>query len=152
MIGTSAVIGTVWLLFSLFVSTTSKVPIADFWSTMTTYWSHAAFLANWIVYILVSGVELVAWIMALNGSPNFLAFWGGLVGYWGSIVLYAAPWIFAFINIAVTENWTTSDSTTMFILIPSMILNIAIGLIHFLFAERMVNWAAELAANAARQC
>jgi hypothetical protein len=50
---------------------------------------------TFIFYALVSFVELIAWAFYMAGSPGFARFYFSTIGYWGCIVTYAVPWIFA---------------------------------------------------------
>jgi len=73
-------------------------------------------------------------------EPQFLVFWASIFGYWGSLVLYAVPWIFAVFEIAINMKGKVTDapgSYTLFVLIVYLSLWILNGLLHLIFVPRL---------------
>jgi len=67
----------------------------------TDGWVAASLFTGWLFYLLVSVTELVAWIVYEFGSLGFAEYYFSTVGYWGSIILYAFPWLLAAIHIGI---------------------------------------------------
>ena len=57
---------------------------------------------TFLFYLIVSFVEFIAWIIYMAGLPDFARFWFSTVGYWGSIIFYAIPWIFAAVQASIS--------------------------------------------------
>jgi len=163
LIGLQAIWGTViWLLtMFLYLKTNSSdadldpsLPFAWFWknlSSSTVGWAAAMYASFFFAYLIVSVIELVSWILFKMGNPGFALLWTPLVGYWGSIILYAFPVISAFLHIVlkVGSGGLGGTSTSAFYtndLILGLIIGgiswIAHALIHILFTARYVAHAA----------
>lgn len=75
------------------------MPIGWFWSKLghETYgWTALSYFATFIIYGVVSLVELIAyaaWLLFDNYS--FASFWFLRIGYWGTILGFFIPWVFA---------------------------------------------------------
>lgn len=90
-------------------------------------------MLTFFLYAIVSLVETIAWAMVSAGNVEFAAFYFSTVGYWGSIVGYALPWIFALLQIILTMNGATGafpGTWTLVLFIVGLILWLAIGHIH----------------------
>ena len=163
LIGIQAMIGTaVWLLtWFLYIKTNStdpdldpSLPFAWFWSNLnssTAGWMAAMYMSYFFAYLIVSVVELVAWILFKMGNPGFALLWVPLVGFWGTIILYALPPIFALLHIILKTTAGGLDGTsTAAYYTNDLILGLIIGgilwvvhaLIHILFTGRFVAHAA----------
>ena len=163
LIGIQAIWGTVvWLLtMFLYLKTNSTDPDLDpslpftwFWKNLdssTVGFAAAMYLSFFFGYLIVSVVELVAWILFKMGNPGFALLWVPLVGFWGSLVLYAFPVVFALLHIVVdVGKGGLGGTSTLPFYTTDLILGcivggiswIAAGLIHVLFTGRFVAHAA----------
>jgi len=120
MLGINSIFGTVWWIVSWFIfvkntsgdtglKTIAKVevlPIGFFWERFATendaysYMSLSMF-ANFWVFLLVSFAEMLGWIAYIMGEPSFFGWYVNVIGFWGSIVLYMLPPIFAISHIGL---------------------------------------------------
>ena len=86
---------------------TESEPIAWFWYNLTNPnygWTAAAYLASFLLYAIVSIVEVIGWAMTLLKDPSgscFFRWWAETNGYW--IMLYAGmlPWLFSLLQISL---------------------------------------------------
>jgi len=95
---------------------------------------------------------MVGWSLYMADMPTFFVFWASVFGYWGSLVLYAIPWIFAALEIAITLKGKVTDapgSYVLFILIVYMSLWILNGIIHLIYVPRMHAHVLAIEANEA---
>jgi len=159
LLGIQAIIGTVWWLLTMFlyignntsdtltVSGTASIPFLWMFSNLGTAASMMqalSLLLTFVFYMVVSVVELVAWIVFMTGDGAFAKLWMGLIGYWGSLIAYVVPPVFAMLhallaspNLAgvATANGFTHD---LFLMIAGFTLWIAHGLLHILFVPRFI--------------
>jgi len=83
----------------------ATVPIAWFWSNMSTAQYNmlaVSLFFSWLSYLVVSVVELVAWILYMCDIMWFARFYFSTVGYWGSLVAYFIPVLLLILYIAIT--------------------------------------------------
>ena len=60
----------------------------------------ASMMLTFFLYFGVSVMELIAFFVYLEGTNRaFARFYFSTIGYWGSIIGYALPWIFALVHI-----------------------------------------------------
>ena len=67
-------------------------------------------------------------------------FWASIPGYWGSLVLYAMPWIFTVLQITISLKGKITDSPgsyTLFLLIVYLSLWFLNSLLHIVYVPRM---------------
>ena len=159
LIGIQAIWGTlVWLVtLFLYIKTNSTdpdldpaLPFAWFWSNLgssTAGWMAAMYMSFFFAYLAVSVVELVAWILFKMGNPGLALLWVPLVGFWGSLILYAFPFVFALLHIILKTTGGGLDGTsTAAYYTNDLILGLIIGgvswithgLLHVLFTARFV--------------
>lgn len=72
---------------------------------------------------------------------GFARFYFSTIGYWGSLVLYAAPWVFAIVQLASTMRGITSSFPgiwTMLLFIFGAIMWIFIGQFHIFFVPPFI--------------
>lgn len=161
LLGIQACLGTAWwLLISLFYfnntstdpdlttigGSTVAIPILWWWERMAESGGAYVYLAfclmwNFVVYGVVSVVEMVAWIMYLMGDMKFARFYFSTIGYWGSIVTYAFPWVFAVCQLASTMRGITFSFPgvwTLALFIIGSILWIVCGQLHIFFVPAFV--------------
>lgn len=113
-LGIQATIGTCWWVatFMFYVKNSTSdadltglnggtiFPIGWFWERIAepngiyNYFA-LGLMFNFVFYLLVSVVEFVAWMFYLSNTDIFFAaWWFSTIGYYGSIVGLALPWIF----------------------------------------------------------
>ena len=131
------------------------IPITWFWSNLnnsTRGFVAASYFTTFLFYLLVSVTEMVAWFVYLEGDGMFAALYMGLVGYWGSIVLYILPWLFALFHFTapVTNGGIAgamgnlSTGTDLFMLIGGFCFWIIHMALHIMFVPRFVNHVAAI--------
>jgi len=118
--GLQAMLGTVWWLFNNFfylknktsdanlrsLSGTDTIPVGWFWERMVEYggtktWVAASVFLGWVLYLVISVTELVAWIFYEFGSLGFAEFYFSTIGYWGSIIFLPLTWLAACIHLGI---------------------------------------------------
>jgi len=93
-------------------------------------------LISWCTYLIVSVVELVAWVFYIFGEYSFARFWFSTIGYWGSIVAYFVGPLFAVIYFGATLGGNTNafpGAWTLWLFIGGFALWIVHGLLHIFF-------------------
>ena len=143
MIGVSSILGSTWWILSLFSWHDATIlPILKLWPSVLTNWSSAAYLATWIVQLLVSVVELACWMIAirLEGDPGPLLMYSH-IAYYGSLTLFPIPLLLAIVHIITIDNWTVfTDFPTTIMILASSFEWLFTGLIHLIFVPRLVKW------------
>lgn len=159
ILGASSVFTVLWWFVLMFVyvknhsgdvdlqnvAGSNTYPIAWFWERLTEVSGLYAYLAMslftaFFVQLLVSAVELIAWVFYLTGGKQFFVMWSSIIGYWGSLVLYAVPWIFNALHIGVTLKGKVTDapgSYSLFLLIVFLGLWLLNGLLHIVYVPRL---------------
>jgi hypothetical protein len=156
LLGIQAMVGTAWWLLTMFLyigtntsDTLSSVPFIWMFSNLgsTTLGLQAlSMLLNFVFYMVVSVVELVAWIVFMTGDGEFAKLWIGVIGYWGSLIAYVIPPVIALLHALLdsgsgglggtaTSNGFVHD---LFLLIGGAVVWIAAGLLHILFVPRFL--------------
>lgn len=157
LLGIQAIVGTVWWLLTMFlyigsnasdklqVASADSIPLIWMWSaigTTATMWQALSHLATLIFYLVVSVIELVAWIVwTVAADGEFATLWIGTIGYWGSLIAYVLPPVFALLHLIMATGSgglggvTTADGGThdLFLMIAGFTLWIVHGLLHILF-------------------
>lgn len=160
ILGLNAVVGSMWWIITMFfyvknedsdadlitIDGTQTIPIGWWWERMGDvigdyrYLSLSLFL-NWIFYFVVSVMEMIAWAFYLVGDMQLAALWFGTVGYWGTLIAYVIPPLFAIIHIADKlkgETGAWPGSYCLFLIIPEIIMWIAGGVLHVFFAPAFI--------------
>ena len=105
-------------------------------------WYFASYFANWIIFLLVSFVEVISYSVAWETSdPGFMAFWSDKVGYFGSVVGMAVPWAFLVAYMYEFKDWSNMDGMIFFRVVGDGIVHIVNGTLHYLFLPRLLAWA-----------
>jgi hypothetical protein len=159
LLGIQAIIGTVWWLLTMFlyigttsadtltVSGTASIPFLWMFSnlgTAATMLQALSLLMTFVFYMVVSVVELVAWIVSMGGDYAFAKLWMGLIGYWGSLIAYVVPPVFAMLHALLASPNLAGSATAagfthdLFLMIAGFTLWIAHGLLHILFVPRFI--------------
>ena len=125
------------------------MPIAFFWERLTegqgqfVYLAWSLFFTFW-GYLILSVIEFVAWIIYLVGGYEFFTFWSALIGYYGSIVLYAMPVIFVTLHISITlESRVTASpgSYCLFLLIGGVIFWMLNVILHVTYTPQLIAYS-----------
>ena len=85
---------------------------------------------------------MISWLFYLTGSYTFAKLWFSTVGYWGSIIAYAFPWILAICQIAQTNKGTTDwfpGVWTLTLYVVGLILWIVHAFAHILLVPSFVD-------------
>jgi len=159
ILGLNAMFGTLWWILGWFVYIKNRAyddnlkskagaetsPVGFFWERITdtegiyVYMSLSLFFGFW-VYIIISVVELVAWIFYLGGSTTFFTWWVTFIGYYGSIVLLMLPWMMDALHIALTLKGKVTASPGAYVVfrfLGNMLLWISHSLIHVAYTPRL---------------
>ena len=118
ILGIQSIVGTIWWLFIMLVTIKNEtgdanlkllsgeevVPISWIWERMGEQGGIYNYLAfslcfTFLLYFIVSVVEMVAWVLYVVGEKDLMRLYFSTVGYWGSIVGYAVPWILAIVHL-----------------------------------------------------
>jgi hypothetical protein len=118
------------------------LPIGWFWSNMsstTVGWTAAMYFTTFWAYLIVSVVEFVGWILYMVNEDVLITIWSPWVGYYGSLVLYALPWIWAACQMGqLADPYRESYSNAILHMIMHMVGWIFIGVVHILFNDNMM--------------
>jgi len=154
LFGIQAIIGTIWWLFNNFfylknvssdanlrsIAGSDTVPVAWFWERMTEQggtdgWVAGSLFAGWLFYLIVSVVELVAWIVYEFGSLGFAEYYFSTVGYWGSILLLPFAWIAACVHLGVYGTTAFPSAWAVFLLVVNVAMWLMMGLLHIFYID-----------------
>ena len=160
ILGITAAVSTAWWICSWFVfikntpndyilrnkSNQYTMPISFFWEriaeTNGTYiYLAGSLMFTFFSYLIVSVIELIAWILYCNDSPDFFAFYASIIGYYGVVVLYSIPVMFAIMHIAITLKGTitaTPGAYCIFLISIGTVFWILNVFVHVYFSDRLV--------------
>ena len=119
LLGVQAGVGTIWWIFVMFVQIKNvasdqqisllaggyTIPVIWWWerigeSNGVYNMLAASMMLTFFLYFGVSVMELIAFFVYLEGTNRaFARTYFSTIGYWGSIIGYALPWIFALVHI-----------------------------------------------------
>lgn len=122
------------------------MPISFFWERIAETNGTYIYLAGSLMFtffgfLIVSVIELVAWIIYMTGSPGFFAWYASIIGYYGAIVLYSIPVLFAIMHIAITLKGTitaTPGAYCIFLIAVGTTMWLLNVFVHVYFTERLV--------------
>jgi len=157
-------VGTVWWFLLLIVyvkngtdlanSTGQAVPpISWMWTGIyrgTGGWTAAAYLTSFVVGLVVSVAEFVAWIFYLTGEGEWFSWYTNSVGYYGSIIPQMFPilWAILQLGLPVSQGGLAGDNTAefgynaVFIIGVGLAVWIQAALLHVTFAPRLACYVA----------
>ena len=81
---------------------------------------------------------MISWFLYLSGDPIFMLIWSSTVNFWGALVIYVLPWMFAILDIALA---TTPSTASWFMFAGSILVWLAIGIVNILFTDRFIGHA-----------
>lgn len=78
------------------------VAIGWWWERIAEFSGKSRYLGlslmlTFVLYAAVSATEFVSWVMYMFGHTWFARWYFRNVGYWGSVIFYGLPPVFAFI-------------------------------------------------------
>ena len=123
---------------------TAVVPVGWWWERLGTsdqsndnYVLFAlSLMFTFFAYLIVSVVELVAWIFYMTGDLTFARMYFTTVGYWGSIVGYALPCIFIILHIGIEQPKSADivfpQAWSCYILAFSLLWWLGFGYLHMI--------------------
>ena len=157
LFGIQAIVGTVWWVLVMFISLNNDAPdgllttIAGLQTLPVGWWWErigeikgrantlaASLLLTWLLYLIISVVELISWIMYLAGNAGLARFYFSTVGYWGSLIGYAGPWIVAIIQLVLVPQNAFPSVWATFHLIVSFVMWVGTGLVHIFFIDAFI--------------
>lgn len=109
IIGIFSAIDTFWWVFVwlIYIPTNATdpyiIPISWWWSNLASPSVNlmaGSYLAQFICY-LISLIEFVAWLLYLSNNIDLFMLWVPLLGYWGSLIFYALPPLFALLHLVL---------------------------------------------------
>lgn len=159
ILGINACFGTLWWILSWFIyiknspndsklknkASAEVVPIGFFWERIDerggsyTYLS-LSMLFTFLGYLIVSVLEMVAWILYIVDMPAWFGWYVNIIGYYGAINLYLIPPIFSILHIALTlegKITQTPGSYCVFLTIIGVTMWLLNSFLHIFFAERL---------------
>lgn len=155
--GGQAIVCSLWwiLIMFVYVKNTSAdtdlytignvrtVPIGWWWERIAEYQGKSIYLGlslmfSWLFLGAVSVVELVAWIMYMYDNMWFARWYFRTIGYWGTILFFGIPTVFAFVQAGLQSTNVFPGSWTLFQLISSFIIWITTMLIHIYFIDDFI--------------
>jgi len=101
---------------------------------MFTTWSSWAYFTNWLGY-LISFVEMIAFALYLIGFPYLMTIWSPTANFWGSQTVYVLPWMFALLDLAISE---TKSTASWFMFGMSVTVYLIIAIVNVIFTSRFV--------------
>jgi len=124
-------------------------PLGWFWANLsspTNGWMAASYMTTFFTYLIISFGELLAWMFYAVDYPMFAVFWFSTVGYWGGLILYPLPWIFALLHMVLpTASGGLNSVTTaahysndLFLMITGIVLWVGVSLAHIFFVPQFV--------------
>lgn len=136
------------------------MPLLFFWGRITETNGEYIYLAGSLLftffgYLLVSLIELIAWIFYMLGEPGFFAFFASIVGYYGSLVLYVIPVMFAIMHIAITLKGTitaTPGAYLVYLITGGTLFWLINVFVHVYFTERLQVEAVRLSFKVKKDC
>jgi hypothetical protein len=108
LLGINSVAGTsIWLAMMFVMIDNSHYAEPIWWmyerlSSSKTGWSAASYLAFFWAYGVVSVMELILWFVSKTAHYDLAIIWFSTVGYWGSMLLYALPPLFATLHLVLS--------------------------------------------------
>lgn len=158
ILGTQAIIGTIWWLVSMFVyfknfnadpdiqtltGSTSTVPIAWWWERVAEVnggyrWHAAALMVTFVAYGVVSFMEMIAWFAYVDSKYTFARFWFSTGGFWMSIFLYPVPVVLELVHLTLHGSVAFPGSWAIFHMIMGFGLWLFSGLTHIIYIDAFV--------------
>jgi len=83
---------------------------------------------------------MIAWILYLNGEFQFFSVWTNIIGTYGSLVLYAMPWVFLAMQVGITQKGKVQaapGSYVLFLFVVYFALWVLNSTIHLVYVPRM---------------
>ena len=96
---------------------------------------------------------MIAWIFYLVGEFQFFMLWASLPGFYGSLVLYAMPWVFLALQIGITQKGKVQSapgSYVLFLFVVYFSLWVLNSILHLVFVPRMDAYIMTLLNNMAK--
>lgn len=127
------------------IAGSETVPIAWWWERIGEVNGNyvmisVSLMLSWMFYLIVSVVEVISWCLYISGSFEFARFYFSTIGYWGSIIFYAFPWIFALIQLVTKTTLAFPGSWGIFQFMVSLVLWIYTGLVHIFYIDDFVQF------------
>lgn len=79
---------------------------------------------------------MCAWAIYMTGDHEFARFYFPGIGYYGSVIAYAVPWIFSVTHMAVTlggNNNGFPGGYTLWLIVVQLAMWLACGIIHIVY-------------------
>jgi hypothetical protein len=157
-IGATAMFTVLWwtLLMFIYVKNNSAddllrnflgeevLPIAWFWERLweeTDIYVYLAIALMWgfVSQIFVSFMEIVAYITWVVGYQQLFMFWTSIPGVYGSLVLYAMPWVLLCVQLGITMKGKVQaapGSYVLFLFVVYFTLWLLNSVVHLVFVPR----------------
>lgn len=125
------------------ISGTRAVAISWWWERIAEFGGRSRYLGlslmfSFILYAAVGATEFVSWVMYMFDDIWFARWYFRNVGYWGSVIIYMIPPMFAFIQIVTESTITFPGSWAIFQFVSGMLIWGSTGLIHIYFIDDFV--------------
>jgi len=125
------------------------VPLIWFWDKLsdTRYgWTAAMYGSTFVIHLLVSMIEFVAFFFYINGKNRWFGWWVSTIGWWGSVVGMILPWLFAFFQLSFSKETGGLQGTdtvefghnAVFYIIGSFAIWVSASAMHILMSPRVI--------------
>ena len=155
--GAQAIVVSAWWIVCMFiyvknVSTDANittlegrntVAIGWWWERIAEYDGTSRYLGlsllfTFVLYAVVSVTEFVAWVMYMFGTTWFARWYFRNVGYWGSVIFYGLPPVFAFVQCIVQSTIVFPGSWAIFQLVSGLVIWLTVALIHIYYIDDLI--------------
>lgn len=122
---------------------TRAVAISWWWERIAEFNGKSRYLGlslmfSFVLYAAVSATEFVSWVMYMFNHIWFARWYFRNVGYWGSVVIYAIPPMFALIQMIDQSTIVFPGSWAIEQFVSGMLIWGATGLIHIYFINDFI--------------
>ena len=160
ILGIASIFTTIWWVVLMFATVKNHstdddlrnraqqtvMPVAWFWERIgetTDIYVYLSIGMMWgfIAQFLVSFVEMITWVIYIAGIKQPFMLWASIPGYYGSLVLYAMPWVFLALQWGITQKGKVSaapGSYVIFLFVVYFSLWMINSILHLVFVPRMV--------------
>ena len=109
----------------------------------------ASYFATFIAYLVVSFMELLAWVVFVFGHPQWLMIWAPTFGNWGSIIVYMIPVLLALLHLILpvanggieAESTKSGYANDIFLIIGGGVMWIFHAVMHLMYTSRFMEHA-----------
>jgi len=87
---------------------------------------------------IVSFIEVIAWGLYMDGYYEVPRFYFTTIGYWGSVIFYAIPFLFELIHIIYRGAGAFPGTWAVFHMVMSFAIWMTAGLLHIFYVDDFI--------------